>query len=157
MALVVYMSYAQTFGRPLPNIMLPNGTRFHINDMLHSSKSIRNLLNFKNIRISGYHIETMNEGNTKCLYITSIVSSKKLVEKLLVISSKLYHTNIKSTDSYVVMNQKFNDLKTFILWHDRLGHPKSSMMPRIIEHLYEHPLKNQKNLLPNEYPCVTCS
>ena len=33
------------FGRE--NIMLPNGTRFHINDALYSSKSIRNLLSFK--------------------------------------------------------------------------------------------------------------
>ena len=32
------------------NIMLPNGTRFHINDALYSSKCTRNLLNFKDIR-----------------------------------------------------------------------------------------------------------
>ena len=61
------------------NIMLPNGTRFHINDALYSSKSTRNLLSFKDIRRNGYHIETMNEGNTKCLYITSIVYDKKLI------------------------------------------------------------------------------
>ena len=64
---------------------------------------------------------------------------------------------IKPIEPYVVMNQKFNDPKTFILWHDRLSYPKSSMMRRIIEHSHEHPLKNQKILLPNEYPCVTCS
>ena len=38
------------------NIMLLNGTRFHINDALYSSKSRRNLLNFKDIRRNGYHI-----------------------------------------------------------------------------------------------------
>ena len=77
------------------NIMLPNGTRFHINDALHYSKSIRNLLNFKYIRRNGCHIETMNEGNTKCLYITSIVYGKKLtIEKFLAFSSGLYHTII---------------------------------------------------------------
>ena len=42
------------------NITLPNGTRFHINDALYSSKSRRNLLSFKDIRRNGYHIETMN-------------------------------------------------------------------------------------------------
>ena len=42
------------------NIMLPNGTRFHINDALYSSKSIRNFLSFKDIRKNRYHIETMN-------------------------------------------------------------------------------------------------
>ena len=83
----------------------PNGTQFHINDALYSRKSIRNLLNFKDICINGYYIETMNDGNTKCLYITSIVYGKKLVvEKFSAISSRLYHTIIKPIESYVVMN-----------------------------------------------------
>ena len=117
------------------NIVLPNGTRFHINDALYSSKSRRNLLSFKDIRRNGYHIETMNEGNKECLYITSIISGKKIVaEKLLAFSSGLYHTTIKSIESNVVVNQKFNDPKIFNLWHDRLGHPGSSMIRRIIEH-----------------------
>ena len=82
------------FGRA--NIMLPNGTRFHINNALYSKKSTRNLLIFKNIRRNGYHIETMNEGNIECLYITSIVYGKKLImEKLSPYSYGLYHTNIK--------------------------------------------------------------
>ena len=51
------------------NIMLPNGTRFHINDALYFSKSRRNLLSFKVIRRNGYHIETMNEDNVEYLYI----------------------------------------------------------------------------------------
>ena len=41
--------------------MLLNGTRFHINDALYSSKSTRNLLSYKDIRKNGYHIESMNE------------------------------------------------------------------------------------------------
>ena len=123
--------------------MLLNRIRFHINDALYSSKSIRNFLGFKDIRINGYHIETMNEGNIKCLYITSIVYDKKLMmEKLLAYSSALYHTNIKPIKSYVVLNQKFNDPKIFVLWHDRLGHHRSSMMWRIIENSHGHPLKN---------------
>ena len=100
----------------------------------------------------------MNEGNTKCLCIASIVFRKKLViEKLSATSSGLYHTTIKFIESYVVVNQKFNDPKTFVLWHDRLGHPESSMMRRIIEHSHGHPLKNQEILLPNKYPCAACS
>ena len=55
------------------------------------------------------------------------------------------------------MNQKFNDPKAFVLWPDRLGHLGSSIMWRIIEHSLGHPLKNQKILLPNEYPCAACS
>ena len=65
--------------------------------------------------------------------------------------------NIKPIESYVIVNKKFNDPKTFVLWHDRLGHPGSLMMWRIIEHSHGHPLKDQKILLPNECPCATCS
>ena len=140
------------------NIMLLKGTRFHINDALYSSKSTRILLSFKDIRRNEYHIETMNDGNKECLYITSIVYGKKLdVETLLAFSTGLYHTTIKPIESYVVVNQKFNDPKTFILWHDRLGHLGSSMMRRIIENSQGHELKNQKILLSHEYPCVACS
>ena len=63
------------------NITLPNGTRFHINDTLYSSKSRRNLLSFKDIRKNGYHIETMNEDNVEYLYITSIIFGQKLIMK----------------------------------------------------------------------------
>ena len=114
--------------------MLPNGTRFHINVALYYSKSIRNLLSFNDIRKNGYHIETMNEGNKESLYITSIIYGKTIVaEKLSALSYELYHTSIKTIESYAVMNQKFNDPKIFTLWHNRLGHLRSSMMRRIIE------------------------
>ena len=79
------------------------------------------------------------------------------MEKLSTFSFRLYHTTIKVIESYVVVNQKFNDSKVFVFWHDRLGHPGSSMMYRIIEHSHGHPLNNQKILLPNEYSCVACS
>ena len=138
--------------------MLPKGIRFHINDALYSSKSTRNLFSFKDIRINGYHIETINDGNKECFYITSIVSGKKLVVKTLsAFSTRLCHTTIKSIESYVVVNQKFNDPKTFVLWHDMLGHPGSSMIRRIKENSQGHELKNQKILLSHEYLCVACS
>ena len=79
------------------------------------------------------------------------------MEKLSAFSFRLYHTTIKVIESYVAVNQKFNDSKVFVIWHDRLGHPRSSMMRRIIEHSHGHPLKNQKILSPNEYSCVACS
>ena len=75
----------------------------------------------------------MNDGNTECLFITFIFYNKKLiVEKLLVISSRLYYTMIKLIEPYVVVNQKFHSLKYFIFWHNMLGHIGSSMMRRII-------------------------
>ena len=126
--------------------------------LLYSSKSRRNLLSFKDIRINGYYIETMNEDIIECLYITSIISGQKLImEKLPAFSSRLYHITIKPIESYVVVNQKFNNPKVFVLWHDMLGHIGSSMMHQIIEHSHGHPLKNQKILFPNEYPCIVSS
>ena len=59
------------------NILLPGGTKIHIDDALYSTKSQRNLLSFKDIRRNGYHIETTNEDNTEYLYITNVVSGKK--------------------------------------------------------------------------------
>ena len=77
----------------------------------------------------------MNEGNTECIYITSIVYGRKLImEKFSAFSYALYHTNIEPIESYVVVNQKFNNPKTFIIWHDRMGHLGSLMMRKIIEH-----------------------
>ena len=124
-------SYIQNLveGSGRANITLPNGTRFHINDALYSRKSKRNFLGFKDICRNGYHIEIMNEGNVENIYITSILFGQKLIMgKLLAFSFVLYHTTIKIIESYVVMNQKFNDPKVFVIWHDRLGQPGSSMM-----------------------------
>ena len=116
------------------------------------------MLSFKDVCRNGYHIETINEDNVEYLYITSIISDQKLImEKLLAFSFGLYRITIKLIESYVVMNQKFNDLKVFFIWHDRLGHSSSSMMCQIIKHSHKHPLKNQKIHFPNEYSCVVCS
>ena len=138
--------------------MLPCGTIFHINDVLYSVKSKRNLLSFKNICHNGYHIETTYDNNKEYLCITHIVSSQKLVvEKLSAFSSGLYYTTITTIELNMVMSQKISHPDIFMLLHDRLGHPGSTMMRRIIENLYGHPLKNHKIILSSDYPCTACS
>ena len=138
--------------------MLPKGTKLCIDDALYSSKSSRNLLNFKGIHYNGYHIETNNEGSEEFLYITSIVSGQKLIlEKLPIFSSGLYHTTMRTVETNVAIHQKCSDPKVFILWHNHFGHPGSIIMRRIIENSNGHPLKNQKILLSSDYPCSTCS
>ena len=110
-------------------IMLPKGTKLCIDDALYYSKSSRNLLNFKNIRYNGYHTETNNEDSEEFLYITSIVSGQKLIlEKLPIFSSGLYYTTMRTVETNVAIHQKCSDPKVFMLWHDRLGHPRSIMM-----------------------------
>jgi hypothetical protein len=55
------------------------------------------------------------------------------------------------------MYQKCSNPNMFMHWHDRLGHAGTVMMRRIIENSHGHPLKNQKILLPSDYPCAACS
>ena len=100
-------------------IILPKGTKLKIEDALYSNKSSRNLLSFKDIRRNGYHIETMNHDANEYLLITSIISGQKcLLEQLPSLSCGLYQTTIRSIKSYAVINQKFNDLNAFLLWHE---------------------------------------
>ena len=80
-----------------------------------------------------------------------------MVEKISIFSSGLYHTIVKLIESYIVVNQKFNNLKTFIFWNNKLGHLGPLMMCWIIEHSHGHPLKNQEILLPNECSCAASS
>ena len=64
---------------------------------------------------------------------------------------------MRTIETNVAIHQKCSDPKVFMLWHDRLGHPGSIIMHRIIENSHGHPLKNQKILLPSDYPCSACS
>ena len=92
-----------------------------------------------------------------CPYITFIVFGKNtVVERLTYFFLGLNHSNIKSIKSYVVMKQKFNNLKMYILCHDKLGQFGSLMIRHIIKHSQEHPLKNKKILFSNEHLCVAC-
>ena len=100
-------------------IILPKGTKFQIEDVLYYNKSSINLLSFKDIRRNGYHIETMNHDENEYLLITSIIFGQKcILEQLSSLSCGLYHTTIRSIESYAIMNQKFNDSNAFLFWHE---------------------------------------
>ena len=79
------------------------------------------------------------------------------MEKLPVFSYGLYYTNISTIEAHAIVNQKFTDENNFIVWHDRLGHPGSIMIRRIIKNSSGHSLKNQKIFLSNEFSCAACS
>ena len=65
------------------SIILPKGTKIHINNALYYAKSKWNLLSFKDIFRNGYHIETMNDDSNEYLLITSIIYGEKhILEKL---------------------------------------------------------------------------
>ena len=138
-------------------IMLPKGTILSIQNALYSANSKRNLLSFKDIRLNGYHIETKNENNVEYLCITSNNTQKRILEKLHAFSSGLYHTTIRTIEAHNVMNQKFTDPQIYVLWHDRLGHPGSTMMRRIIANSNGHSLSTKDIILSNDKPCQACS
>ncbi|KAM1281896.1 hypothetical protein ACFX1X_022867 [Malus domestica] len=55
------------------------------------------------------------------------------------------------------MNQKFIDSKVYMLWHDRLGYPGSTMIRRIITNSNGHPLLSRHIDVSNDNPCKACS
>ena len=120
-------------------IVLPNDIKFQIHDALYYNKSNRNLLSFKDIRQNGYHIETINPNGNKCLLITR---KKQIFEQLISLLYGLYQITIRPLESHAIMNQKFNDPKAFLLWHEQLGHPGLSMMRRIVQNSNGHLLSS---------------
>nr|GEU59395.1 hypothetical protein [Tanacetum cinerariifolium] len=57
-----------------------------------------------------------------------------------------------------LFKEKYCDPGIFSLWHDRLGHPGSTMMKRIVKNTHGHPLKDQKFSKMDKVPlCISCS
>lgn len=74
----------------------------------------------------------------------------KQVPKL---SSGLHHTHINVIESHLVIKGNSDD---FTLWHDRLGHPSTIMMRKIIENSYGHLVKPQEIYQGNKITCTAC-
>ena len=105
-----------------------------IDSALYCCKSQRNLLSFKVIRQNGYHVDTTNEGKVGYLYITTINVEKNIVqEKLPALYSGFYYISRSIVESHIVISKRFANFNDLIIWHDRLGHSRFSMMRKIIE------------------------
>ena len=117
----------------------------HIKNAFYSPKYYRNLLSVKDIRLNGYHIKTNNEGDIEYLSITRIESNKKCaLEKLSAFPYGLYCTYINAIETHAIVSQKLTNIIEFLIWRDRLGHPRYIMMRKIVENSCGHPLKSQK-------------
>ncbi|GJZ63406.1 disease resistance CC-NBS-LRR class family protein [Tanacetum coccineum] len=137
------------------NVVLPNGTQLLIENALFSLKSKRNLLSFRNIYHNGYDTRSRTIGNKKYLHI---INENQVFEKLPMLHSGLHYTHINVPQAHMTVKEKYCDLGIFSLWHDRLGHPGSTMMKRIVENTHGHPLKYQKFLKIDKVPlCTSCS
>ncbi|XP_074318106.1 uncharacterized protein LOC141654894 [Silene latifolia] len=140
-------------------IMLPKGTQVIINDALYSSKTRRNLLSFKDLRTNGYHIETIESDDKEYMYLTKVENDKKyILEKMSRYSSWiLYYTYIRPFEINLVSKVKTDNQELYSLWHDRLGHPGTSMMIKIIKSSTGHPLTKVKVPQFKEQSCTACS
>ena len=86
-----------------------------------------------------------------------ITGEKQIFEQLISSSYGLYQTTIRLLEFHSVMNQKFNDPKAFLLWHERLGHPGLSMMCCIVQNSNGHPLTSRQILKYRDFSCTACS
>ena len=137
------------------NLALPNGTTLKIENALFSPKSTRNLLSFKNIYHNGYDTQSRTVSNEKYLHI---ISKDKILEKRPMLHSGLHYTYINVPQAHMAVKENCCDSGIINLWHDRLGHPGSTMMKRIIENTHGHPLKDQKiHKVDKMSPCTSCS
>ncbi|GAV73355.1 hypothetical protein CFOL_v3_16841, partial [Cephalotus follicularis] len=92
-------------GSRMACFVLSNGTQMRITDSLYSTKSRRNLLSYKDIRLNGYHIGTTNENDKQYLYITNnAFGRKQILEKLPGLSSGLYIMKIRAIESHNVVD-----------------------------------------------------
>ena len=96
----------------------------------------------------------MNHNGNEYLLITG---QEQILGQLISSSYELYQITIKPLESHAVMNQKFNDTKAFLMWHERLGHSGLSMMRRIIQDSNGHPLTSRQILKSHDFGCTTCS
>ena len=129
-------------------IMLSNSTTLHLENVLLSNRSYRNLLSFQDVRQNGYHLETLNANKNDSLCITSYKNGIKTIhEKLETNNSGLYCIQIRAIESYATMSWRLIKPNEFELWHDRLDHPSATMMRRIIVNTRGYPLKKYKGFV----------
>ena len=95
-------------------VVLPNDTRITIVEAFLYPGAQRNLLTFKDIRRSGYHITIATDSGTEYLYITESKGDQmRVVEKALGTSSGLYYTQIEPPHEYVAMPTIFKNPESF--------------------------------------------
>ena len=138
--------------------MLSNGSVLTINEALYCPSSGRNLLSFKDIRENKFHLETARENGIEYLYITSTqYDQKRILEKLRCLSNGLYLTTIQKIESNLIIRRAPVDEGTFMLWHDRLGHPGQNTMLRTMNASHGHPLGGKNFVINPKSLCQTCS
>ena len=68
---------------------------------------------------------------------------KHILEKLRCLSSGLYVTTIHLLENNIIIRLAPIDKSTYLLWHDRLGHPGHNMMLRTTNASHGHPTEER--------------
>ena len=79
------------------------------------------------------------------------------MEKLRSLECGLYLTTINTVESYAIMNPKFSNSTPIVLWQERLGHPDTSMLRRILHQSNGHSLTTGHISSHTDYNCLVCS
>ena len=79
---------------------------------------------------------------------------KIILERMPAYSSRLYLTHIRPFEINMI---RLDNKELFTLWHDRLEHPSTRMILKLIDYLVGHPFRNIKISLSNELLCTFCS
>ena len=115
-------------------------------------------MSFVDIYRNGCDIQSVTINGNKYLNIVSCESEKiQVLERLPKLTTGLHYTYIHVIESHMAVKEKSYDPSIIKLWPDRLGHPGSIMIRRIIENSHGHPLKGQRIPQSNEMPCTACS
>jgi len=156
--LTIAGSNGRIIGYGRATVVLPNNTRITIDEAFLYPGAQRNLLTFKDIRRSGYHITTTTDSGTEYLYITESKGDQmRVVEKALGTSSELYYTLIEPPHEYIAMPTIFKNPESFKIWHERLGHPGLTMMRKIIITSAGHGINTSHFSKPKDFLCTSCA
>jgi hypothetical protein len=138
-------------------ITLPMGTQITIDDALLYPDSTRTILSYTDIRQNSFHIKTHDDNKEEYLLITKNNGyAKQILEKIPSLSSGLYYTYIKPVP-HVAYKVIFQNVDTFQIWHDRLGHPGVGMMRKIICNSIGHGINTAKFPQPSDFVCTACA
>ena len=155
--LTIAGSDAMIVGSGRATIILPMGTQITIEEALLYLDVTHTLLNYKDIRYNGIHVETHEENKEEFLLFTKDNGlGKETLEKVLSLPSGLYYTYIKPVP-HVAYKVIFQNVNGFQVWHDRLGHPGVGMMRKIIGNSIGHNLSSTKFPKSSNVMCTSCA
>ena len=152
--LTIAGSDAMIVGSGRATIILPMGTQITIEEALLYLDVTHTLLNYKDIRYNGIHVETHEENKEEFLLSTKDNGlGNETLEIVLSFPSGLYINPVPHV-AYKVISQ---NVDAFQIWHNRLGHPGVGMMRKIIGNSIGHDLSSAKFPQSSDVMCTSCA